>query len=77
MRLVSRGRRGSGAERRGPRASAPSPVLEITVLEKGSRISYGACGLPYLIEGQVASVDAIDRLPARKFEREREHSHPH
>ncbi|HAX41951.1 MAG TPA: hypothetical protein DCY80_05255, partial [Solibacterales bacterium] len=35
------------------RARRLDPSAEITVLERGSRISYGACGLPYFIEGQV------------------------
>ena len=35
------------------RARRVDPSLEILVLEKGRRISYGACGLPYWIEGQV------------------------
>jgi NADPH-dependent 2,4-dienoyl-CoA reductase/sulfur reductase-like enzyme len=53
------------------RARRLDASLEITVLEKGRRISYAACGLPYLIEGQVASVDALTVYKPEKFERER------
>src|SRR5208337_2512602 len=35
------------------RARRLDPRLEIVVLEKGPVISYGACGLPYLVEGRV------------------------
>jgi CoA-dependent NAD(P)H sulfur oxidoreductase len=35
------------------RARRLDPQLEILVLEKGPVVSYGACGLPYLIEGRV------------------------
>ncbi|HWB83748.1 MAG TPA: FAD-dependent oxidoreductase [Bryobacteraceae bacterium] len=35
------------------RARRIDPRLEITVLEKGDVVSYGACGLPYLVEGRV------------------------
>jgi NADPH-dependent 2,4-dienoyl-CoA reductase/sulfur reductase-like enzyme len=36
------------------RARRFDPQLEIVVLEKGPSVSYGACGLPYLVEGRVA-----------------------
>jgi NADPH-dependent 2,4-dienoyl-CoA reductase/sulfur reductase-like enzyme len=35
------------------RARRIDPRLKILVLEKGPVISYGACGLPYLVEGRV------------------------
>ena len=35
------------------RARRLDPSLEIVVLEKGPVISYGACGLPYVLEGRV------------------------
>lgn len=36
------------------RARKLDPRMEIVVLEKGHDVSYGACGLPYLLSGQVA-----------------------
>lgn len=53
------------------RARKLDPRLEIEVLEKGARISYGACGLPYWIEGQVRSFDELVVFTPEKFERER------
>ena len=35
------------------RARRINPGLDIVVLEKGPVISYGACGLPYFVEGRV------------------------
>lgn len=53
------------------RARRVDPSMEIVVLEKGERISYGACGLPYWIEGQVKSVDQLTVYQPEFFERER------
>jgi CoA-dependent NAD(P)H sulfur oxidoreductase len=41
------------------RARRIDPSLEITVLEKGAVISYGACGLPYFVEGRVRRADQL------------------
>src|SRR5205085_11236619 len=38
------------------------PYLEIVALEKGSWTSYSACGIPYLVGGEV---DELDDLVAR------------
>ncbi len=46
--------------------------IDITVVEKGARISYGACGLPYWIEGQVQSLDQLTVHTSEFFERERD-----
>jgi CoA-dependent NAD(P)H sulfur oxidoreductase len=35
------------------RARSRNPELEILVLEKGQHVSYGACGLPYYLSGEV------------------------
>ena len=35
------------------RARRIDPELPVVVLEKGPVISYGACGLPYFVEGRV------------------------
>lgn len=53
------------------RARRLDPSLEIIVLEKGNRISYGACGLPYLFEGQVRDIDQLTVYTPDFFERER------
>jgi NADPH-dependent 2,4-dienoyl-CoA reductase/sulfur reductase-like enzyme/rhodanese-related sulfurtransferase len=47
----------------GPKAAARArrcdPQAEITILEKGEFISYAACGLPYLISGEVPNIKHI------------------
>ncbi len=46
------------------RARRIDPRLEIVVLEKGPVISYGACGLPYFVEGRVReTADLITYTP--------------
>ncbi len=52
-------------------ARRADPSAEIIVLEKGARISYGACGLPYLLEGRVASIDQLVVHSPAFFEKER------
>lgn len=52
MRLVVIGGVAAGLSA-AARAKRLDPSLEVTVLEKGEQVSLGACGLPYLIEGQV------------------------
>jgi CoA-dependent NAD(P)H sulfur oxidoreductase len=41
------------------RARRIDPSLEIVVLEKGADISYGACGLPYYLEGRVRRAEQL------------------
>ncbi len=36
---------------------------EIIVLERGPELSYGACGFPYFISGEVKSFDSFDHTP--------------
>ena len=36
---------------------------EIIVLERGSQLSYGACGFPYFISGEVKSMNSFDHTP--------------
>jgi NADPH-dependent 2,4-dienoyl-CoA reductase/sulfur reductase-like enzyme len=40
------------------------PDAEITVLEKGEVISYGACGLPYYVSGEVHGIDELMKTSA-------------
>jgi NADPH-dependent 2,4-dienoyl-CoA reductase/sulfur reductase-like enzyme len=51
-------------------ARRADPSAEIVVLEKGRRISYGACGLPYLLEGQVSSIDQLTVHTPAFFEKD-------
>jgi NADPH-dependent 2,4-dienoyl-CoA reductase/sulfur reductase-like enzyme len=54
----------SGARRHGKSA-------EITVLERGSAVSYGACGLPYYAEGRIADWRSLIVHTPETFQRER------
>ena len=43
------------------------PYLEIVALEKGSWTSYSACGIPYLVGGDVASLDDLVARTPEEF----------
>jgi CoA-dependent NAD(P)H sulfur oxidoreductase len=53
------------------RARRIDPRLEIVVLEKGPVISYGACGLPFFIEGRVRDAAQLQVYTPEYFRRER------
>jgi len=53
------------------RARRLDPRLEIIVLEKGPAISYGACGLPYLLEGRVKQPEDLIVYTPEYFRKER------
>ena len=42
------------------------PEWEVTVLEKGTDISYGSCGIPYFLGGLVPSVDQLTTVTPEK-----------
>jgi len=46
------------------RARRRDPDAEITLLEKGSLISYAGCGMPYYVEGLVEDRDHLMQTPA-------------
>ena len=53
------------------RARRIDPRLEIIVLEKGPVISYGACGLPYFVEGRVRDVTELIIYTPEYFRKQR------
>src|SRR4030095_15582267 len=53
------------------RARRIDPRLPIVVLEKGPVISYGACGLPYLVEGRVQKPEQLIVYTPEFFRKER------
>ena len=53
------------------RARRADPRLEIVVLEKGPVVSYGACGLPYFVEGRVAKSAQLITYTPEYFRKER------
>jgi NADPH-dependent 2,4-dienoyl-CoA reductase/sulfur reductase-like enzyme len=54
------------------RARRRDANLEIVVLEQGSDVSYGACGLPYYISGRVADAQDLVVYTADYFRKKRE-----
>ena len=54
------------------RARRLDPRLEIIVLEKGPVISYGACGLPYFVEGRVTASSQLIVYTPERFRKERQ-----
>src|SRR5580700_11055954 len=53
------------------RARRLDPRLEIVVLEKGPVISYGTCGLPYLVEGRVRDARQLIVYTPEYFRKDR------
>lgn len=53
------------------RARRLDPRLEIVVLEKGPAVSYGACGLPYFVEGRVREARQLIVHTPEYFRKER------
>ncbi|MGD0498727.1 MAG: FAD-dependent oxidoreductase [Bryobacteraceae bacterium] len=53
------------------RARRIDPLLEIVVLEKGPAVSYGACGLPYFVEGRVREAGQLIAHTPEYFRKER------
>src|SRR5215472_18933306 len=53
------------------RARRLDPALEIVVLEQGPDISYGACGLPYFVEGRVREAGQLVVYTPEYFRKER------
>ncbi len=52
------------------KAKRVDPTLDITVYEKSGYISYGACGMPYVIAGEIESLDdLVARTPGEMAER--------
>ncbi|MEN6317531.1 MAG: FAD-dependent oxidoreductase [Syntrophaceae bacterium] len=51
----------------GPKAASRlkrlRPDAEITIIEKGKTVSYGACGLPYYVEGVFSEIDELIKTP--------------
>src|ERR1041385_7564692 len=70
MRLVVIGG-GAGGLSAAARARRVDPSLEIIVLEKGGTVSYGACGLPYFIEGRVRQAEQLIVYTPEYFRKER------
>ena len=54
------------------RAKRDDSDLNVVVFEQGEWISYGACGLPYYIEGEIKSLEDLVSITPEGFRRERD-----
>lgn len=70
MRLVVIGGQGAGMSA-AARARRLDGGVEIIVLERGPWVSFGACGLPYYLEGRVRGVAELAQHTPEYFRRER------
>lgn len=53
------------------KAKRIDPNLEVVVLERGEWVSYAACGLPYYVKGDIASLEDLVAVPAGTFRTKR------
>jgi NADPH-dependent 2,4-dienoyl-CoA reductase/sulfur reductase-like enzyme len=53
------------------KARRESPDREIVVFERGDWVSYGACGLPYYVKGDIDSLEDLVSVTATEFREER------
>ncbi len=54
------------------KARREAPSREIVVLEQGQWVSYGACGLPYYVKGEIQSLEELVSVTPEEFRRERD-----
>lgn len=54
------------------KAKRDDPGLEVIVFEKGEWVSYGACGLPYYIKGEIQSLEDLVSVTPEEFREERD-----
>lgn len=59
------------------RARRTNPELEITVYERSGYVSYGACGFPYFIKGEIPAVKNLLARSVEQFAAERINVHLH
>jgi NADPH-dependent 2,4-dienoyl-CoA reductase/sulfur reductase-like enzyme/rhodanese-related sulfurtransferase len=62
MRIVVLGANAAGAKA-ASKAKRSNPLAEVTMVDRGSFISYGACGIPYYVSGTVSSVTELMSTP--------------
>ncbi len=70
MRMVVIGGQGAGMSA-AARARRLDGGPEIVVLERGPWVSFGACGLPYYLEGRVGTLEELALHTPEYFRRER------
>lgn len=53
------------------KAKREDPDRNVVVLERGEWVSYGACGLPYYVKGEIDDLEDLVAIPADRFREER------
>ncbi len=53
------------------KARRENPDLDIVAFEKGDWVSYGACGLPYYVKGEIDELEDLVSVTAEEFREER------
>jgi len=54
------------------KAKRDDPDLEVVVFEKGEWVSYGACGLPYYVKGEIQSLEDLVSVTPEQFREQRD-----
>jgi NADPH-dependent 2,4-dienoyl-CoA reductase/sulfur reductase-like enzyme len=54
------------------KAKRDDPDLDVVVFERGEWVSYGACGLPYYIKGEIQSLEDLVSVTPEQFREERD-----
>ena len=54
------------------KAKRDDPDLDVVVFEKGEWVSYGACGLPYYIKGEIQSLEELVSVTPQQFRERRD-----
>ena len=54
------------------KAKRDDPDLEVVVFERGRWVSYGACGLPYYVKGEIQSLEHLVSVTPEEFREERD-----
>jgi len=54
------------------KAKRDDPDLDVVVFERGEWVSYGACGLPYYIKGEIQSLQDLVSVTPEEFREERD-----
>ena len=54
------------------KAKRDDPGLDVVVFEAGEWVSYGACGLPYYIKGEIDSLEDLVSVTPERFREERD-----
>jgi len=54
------------------KAKREDPDLDVVVFERGQWVSYGACGLPYYVKGEIQSLEDLVSVTPEQFREERD-----